>query len=111
MNTTASGRIRNSTRKASATASSAMRVIGDSVSGSDTRAVASRRSTYFSVRAARSATLSPPRPRLQQVDREQQNKRGNQHRACQYGCAAIIELFELDDDEQRQDFRDSRHVA
>src|SRR5215218_8178524 len=42
-----------------------------------------------------SATLPPPRPRLQQIDREQE----------------VIELLELDDDEQRHDLGISRHVA
>src|SRR6266567_2210136 len=105
-----SGRMRNSARNARATAISPVRAAGDSVSGSETRArCALRRSTCAA--AARSATLPPPRPRLEKIDREQQNERGDQHQAREHGGAGVIELLELDHDEQWQDFGNSGHVA
>ena len=51
---------------------------------------------------AASATLPPPRPALQQVDRQQQHERGDQHQRGDHRRAGIVELFELDDDQQRR---------
>ena len=58
-----------------------------------------------------SATLPPPRPALQQVDRQQQHERGHQHQRGDRCGAGIVELLELDDDQQRHDLGHARHVA
>src|SRR5262245_61080159 len=58
-----------------------------------------------------SATLPPPDPGLQEIDREQQRERADQHQRRDHGGARVVELFELDDDEERDDFRYARPVA
>src|SRR5437588_708198 len=58
-----------------------------------------------------STTLLPPGPRLQQVDGQQQDEGCHQHQARHHGCARVIELLELDDDEQRNDLGIAGHIA
>src|SRR5262245_43969502 len=110
-NTTISGRMRKTRRNRNAVAISATRAANGSVSGSgDTGARAGRR-PGISASWARSTTLSPPRPGLQQVDGEKQDERRHQHQAGDHGGAGIVELLQLDDDEQRHDLGVDGHVA
>src|SRR5215212_10522198 len=106
--TTTSGSTRKKARNTSASAIRAARIWAGSVSGRRVRASGEDRS---SVAVAGSATLPPPRPRLQEVDREEKNERRDQHERGDHGRAGVVELLELDDDEQRHDLRVSRHVA
>src|SRR5215212_8103389 len=106
--TTTSGSTRKKARNTSASPIRAARTWAGSVSGSRMRASGMDRS---SLAVAGSATLPPPRPGLQEVDREEKNERRDQHERGDHGRAGVVELLELDDDEQRHDLRVSRHVA
>ena len=77
-----------------------------SVSGSGWRAAG-----LASKLDAWSSTLLSPGPCLQQVDGEQQDEGRHQHQARDHGCARIIELLELDDDQQRNDLGIAGDIA
>ena len=50
-------------------------------------------------------------PRLQEIDREEDEERAYEHGEPDGGGARVVELFEPDDDQERRDLRDHRDVA
>src|SRR5690606_29034838 len=56
-------------------------------------------------------TESPLRPDLNEVDGKKDDKRHGQHDGCDCGSCGVVELFQPEHDEQRQDFRLAWDVA
>src|SRR5215207_5729575 len=108
--TTISGRTRKTARNSSAAPVRAARIQADSESGSRTGALGADEALVFDSGEARSVKAAPSRPPLQQVDRQQQDERCDQHQRGDDGRAGVVELFELDDDQQRQDLGRAWHV-
>src|SRR3954447_25608238 len=99
---TSSGARKKTQRKATLTAMATMRAIGGS---SVTRATARRGS------AALDMTQLPPAPTLRRVDDKQHHERDGQHDRGYRGGAVVVVFLELNDDEQRRDFRDVGNIA
>ena len=55
--------------------------------------------------------MRSPAPRLQEIDREEDDERGRQHDETERCGAAVIELLQVDHDEQRRDLGFHRQVA
>src|SRR6266702_1533236 len=107
--TTTNGRTRKNSRKVSATPVRIQRTMAGSVNGS--RTGAAMRGAAGALPAMASTAMTPPGPRLDQVEREQQQERGDQHQRRDGRRAGKVELFELHDDQQRNDLRHARQVA
>src|ERR1700760_1503122 len=106
-NTTITGRIRKTARNASASAISSARTAVLSVVTAGARRTRPARSGV----TRSDMTEPPPAPRLDEVDREQDDEGERQHDHRDRGSAAIVELLELDHDQDRRDLRDIRQVA
>src|SRR5436190_20123229 len=103
------GNTRKNSRKASAMPVNAQRTASGSVNGSRTGAETGGAADTRLPTA--STAMTPPGPSLDQIDCEQQHERGDQHQRRDRRGARVIELLQFDDDQQRHDLRDTRHVA
>src|SRR3954463_15819318 len=93
LNSTPSGMTRKMSRNSTAMATSPSRIH----KGSRSAGTTGRRG----LSSATSGFMPPPRPGLQQIDRQQHQEGDRQHDHGECHGAGIIVLLELDDDQQR----------
>src|SRR5262245_47690953 len=103
MNTISNGNTRNSARNSKAVPINSRRTSFDSVKP--------REAGSPPVIARLDMAKLPAAPGLQPIDREQHHERHSQHDRGDDRRTAIVELLELDDDEERRDFRYAGNIA